>query len=151
MKAKLIALMTGLLIVIVPACGQKNEVSNYNYQKACEAFYDENDDQKAMELLDKQLKENDRHADSYYLRARVYYRADKNAAALKDIKKAMQYRNRQSQVYQCTLYGLSGKIHFEMEMYDEAVSDFEKAAKLAKKEHKEAVQGYKFELGQTYY
>lgn len=120
MKAKLIALMTGLLIVIVPACGQRNEVSDYNYQKACEAFFDENDDQKALELLNKHLEENDRHADFYYLRARIYYRADKNIAALRDIKKAMQYRNRQSRVNQCTLYGLSGIIHSEMEMYDEA-------------------------------
>ena len=151
MRTKLIALVTGLLIVTVSACGQKRTASDYNYQRACEAFFDEDDDQKALELLNKHLEEDNRHADSYYIRARIHYKAGRYTDALRDIKNALQYRNRHTRVYECTLYGLRGKVYSRMELYDEAISALEEAVRLAKREHKDAVQNHKFELGQTYY
>ena len=46
------------------ACAQRRIVSDYNYQKAVDAFYDEDDDDKALDLLNKQIKETPDHLDS---------------------------------------------------------------------------------------
>ena len=72
MKKFLLSLVVLLTTLAPQACAQRNTVSDYNYRKAVEAFYDEDNDEKAMKLLNDQLDENPDHLDSRVLRARIF-------------------------------------------------------------------------------
>lgn len=152
MRTKLIALMAGFIFAVTPVCGQRAiSTPDYNYQKAREALFEEEDDQKALKLVNEVLEEDDHHADAYCLRASIYYMADRNSAALRDLALALKYQNSKSDVKKCTLYGFRGTIYSDMEKYDEAITEFENAVRWAKKEDRGALQDYKFELAQAYY
>ena len=56
MKNILLSLVVIMTIFTPQACAQRRIVSDYNYQKAVDAFYDEDDDDKALDLLNKQIK-----------------------------------------------------------------------------------------------
>ena len=46
-----------LILVSLIACAQRKVVSDYNYRKAVEAYFEDDDDEKALELLNKQIDE----------------------------------------------------------------------------------------------
>lgn len=64
--------MVFLAILAPQACAQRKVVSDYNYQKAVDAFFEDKDDDKALKLVDKQLDETPDHLDSRFLRAKIY-------------------------------------------------------------------------------
>ena len=147
-----ITCVVGLLILAAnPACGQRQSTSILKYDKACDALFEEKDNEKALKLVNEQLDETPKHADSYYLRARIYTDAEKYDAALRDIASALQYQNSKSRVFKSTLYLWQASIYSEMDNYDEAIKGFQLAVKYAKKDNPTSVQDYKFSLGQTYY
>ena len=66
-KSLAIALiLTGLSIT--QACAQKKNVSDYSYQRAVDAFINDKDNGKALELVNKQLDETPYHLDARFLR-----------------------------------------------------------------------------------
>ena len=133
------------------ACAQRRIVSDYNYQKAVDAFYDEDDDDKALDLLNKQIKETPDHLDSRFLRARIYWRADKYDAALRDVSYAITHYKGKPSVYKSTLYGLQGAIYDDMKRYIDAAQSYRQAIKIAKKDNPDRVQSFKFDLAQALY
>jgi len=140
-----------LIMAAVPACGQSRNSSDYNYRKACEALYDDKDSEKALEYVNKQIEETPKHADSYYIRARIYYSVDKYDSSLRDLANALKFQNSKSRVYKSTIYGLRGKIYEEMDRDADAVLEYQMAVKHSKSDNKEQVQDYKFDLAQALY
>ena len=133
------------------ACAQRNTVSDYNYRKAVDAFYDEDDDDKALDLVTKQLDDTPDHLDSRFLRSKIYWRADKYDAALRDVAYAIKHYKGKPSVYKSTLFGLQGAIYDDMKKYEEAASSYNQAAKFAKKDNPERLQSYKFDWAQALY
>lgn len=133
------------------ACAQRNIVSDYNYRKAVDAFYDEDDDDKALDLVTKQLDDTPDHLDSRFLRAKIYWRADKYDAALRDVAYAIKHYKGNPSVYKSTLFGLQGAIYDDMKKYEEAAASYNQAAKFAKKDNPERLQSYKFDWAQALY
>ena len=140
-----------LFIMAIPACGQSRHFSDYNYRKACDAFFEDKDNNKAFSLVNDQLEETPKHADSYYLRARIYAEEEKYDAALRDLSAALQYQNSKSKVYKSTLYLWRAVIYSDMERNEDAAREFQQAVKYAKRDNPTMVQDYKFRLGQAYY
>ena len=80
-----------ILTILAPqACAQRKVVSDYNYQKAVEAYYKEDDDSKALNLLNEMLDEAPNHFDSRFLRAKIFRRAEKYDNALRDVNYAIK-------------------------------------------------------------
>ena len=151
MKRILLSLVAILTIFTPQACAQRKIVSDYNYQKAVDAFYDEDDEDKALDLVNKQINETPDHLDSRFLRARIYLRADKYDAALRDVSYAITHYKGKPSVYKSTLYGLQGAIYDDMKRYTDAAQSYKQAIKMAKKDNPERLQSFKFDLAQALY
>lgn len=143
--------MVFLAILAPQACAQRKVVSDYNYQKAVDAFFEDKDDDKALKLVDKQLDETPDHLDSRFLRAKIYWRADKYDAALRDLSYAIKHYKGKPSVYKSTLFGLQGAIYDDMERFADAVDSYRQAIKFAKKDNPDWIQSYKFDLAQSLY
>lgn len=144
-------IMVILTILAPQACAQRKVVSDYNYRKAVEAYFEDDDDEKALGLLNKQIDETPNHIDSRFIRARIYWSTDKYDAALRDISYAIKHYKGKPSVYKSTLWGLQGAIYDDMERYPEAAESYKQAVKLAKKDNPEKVQSYHFDLAQALY
>lgn len=151
MKSRVLLLLVLMTIFAPQACAQRNTVSDYNYRKAVDAFYDEDDDDKALDLVTKQLDDTPDHLDSRFLRSKIYWRADKYDAALRDVAYAIKHYKGKPSVYKSTLFGLQGAIYDDMKKYEEAASSYNQAAKFAKKDNPERLQSYKFDWAQALY
>lgn len=151
MKKLVLVLISALTLFSTQACAQSKKTSDLNFHKALEAFYGDDDDDKALELVNKQLDETPDHLDSRFLRAQIYWRADKNDAALRDLAYAIKNYKGKPIVNKSTLWGQQGAIYDEMERYSDAVASYRQAVKLAKKDNPERVQRYNFDLAQALY
>ncbi len=141
-----------ILTILAPqACAQRKVVSDYNYRKAVEAYFQDDDDEKALDLLNKQIDDTPNHIDSRFIRARIYWSTDKYDAALRDISYAIKHYKGKPSVYKSTLWGLQGAIYDDMERYPEAAESYKQAVKLARKDNPEKVQSYHFDLAQALY
>lgn len=144
-------IMVILTILAPQACAQRKVVSDYNYRKAVEAYFQDDDDEKALDLLNKQIDDTPNHIDSRFIRARIYWSTDKYDAALRDISYAIKHYKGKPSVYKSTLWGLQGAIYDDMERYPEAAESYKQAVKLARKDNPEKVQSYHFDLAQALY
>lgn len=151
MKKFVFILISALTLFSTQACAQRKNISDFNFRKALEAYYDDDDDDKALELINKQLDETPDHLDSRFLRAQIYWRADKNDAALRDLAYAIKHYKGKPMVCKSTLWGQQGAIYDEMERYSDAVKSYRQAVKLAKKDNPERLQRYNFDLAQALY
>lgn len=151
MKKLVLVLISALTLFSTQACAQRKIISDFSFRKALEAYYDDDDDDKALELVNKQLDETPDHLDSRFLRAQIYWRADKNDAALRDLAYAIKHYKGEPQVYKSTLWGLRGAIYDEMERYSDAAESYRQAVKFAKKDNPERVQRFYFDLAQALY
>ena len=151
MKKTLVAVLSALTLLSIQACAQRKVVSDYNYRKAVEAYFEDDDDEKALELLNKQIDDTPNHIDSRFIRARIYWSTDKYDAALRDISYAIKHYKGKPSVYKSTLWGLQGAIYDDMERYPEAAASYKQAVKLARKDNPEKVQSYHFDLAQALY
>lgn len=151
MKTRLFFLMVFLAILALQACTQRKVVSDYNYQKAVDAFFEDKDDDNALKPVNKQLDETPDHLDSRFLRAKIYWRVDKYDAALRDLSYAIKHYKGRPSVYKSTLFGLQGAIYDDMERFADAVDSYRQAIKFAKKDNPDRIQSYKFDLAQSLY
>ena len=151
MKKLVLVLISALTLFSTQACAQKKTTSDLNFQKALEAYYDDDDDDKALELVNKQLDDMPDHLDSRFLRAQIYWRADKYDSALRDLGYAIKHYKGKPQVYKSSLWGLQGAIYDEMKRYSDAAESYRQAVKFAKKDNPERVQKYNFDLAQALY
>ena len=140
-----------MAIMSFPACAQRSTTSDYNYRKAIDAYYEDKDPEKALELVDEMLSDNPAHLDSRFLRAKIYWHKDKYDYALRDLNYAIKNYKGKPLVYKSTLYSLRGAIYDDMERYSDAARDYQVAAKMAKKDNPERVQSYLFDYAQSLY
>lgn len=149
MKKFLLSLVVLMATLTPQACAQRTTVSDYNYRKAVDAFLEDDDDDKAMELVTKQLDDTPDHIDSRFLRAKIYCHSDKYSSALSDLAYALKHYKGKPMVYKSTIYGFQGEIYNAMEHYSGAAESFKMAIKCAKKDNKERVQDYMFDYAQA--
>lgn len=151
MKQYFLTFLAVLLMASQTSCAQRTKVSDYNYRKAIDAYYEENDSEKAMKLVNDMLDDYPNHIDSRFLRAKLYWYNDKNDFALRDVNYAIRNYKGKPDVHKSTLYGLKGAIYADMGRDEDAVKEYEIAAKLAKRDNPDRVQDYTFELGNALY
>ena len=151
MKNFLFPILAAMALMSFPACAQRTTTSDYNYRKAVEAYYEEDDDSKALDLINEMLDGSPNHLDSRFLRAKIFRNAEKYDNALRDVNYAIRNYKGKPAVFESTLYGLRGAIYDDMERYSEAAKNYKLAARLAKRDNPEKVQSYTFDYAQALY
>ena len=151
MKKTFIPLLLALLMTTLPACAQRSTSSDYNLRKAIEAYYDDEDLNKALDLVNEVLDDTPDNFDARFLRSKIYWNTDKYADALRDVSYAIKNYKGKPGVYKSTLYGLHGAIFSDMDRYADAAKEYQMAAKLARKDNPERVQSYTFDYAQALY
>lgn len=140
-----------VVLTIVPACAQRNSSYKQSIRKAQEAYYEDEDKEKALELVNAILDDCPGHLDARFLRSKIYWDNDKYDLALRDVTYAIKNYKGEPDVYKSTLYGLRGAIYSYLERHADAAKDYQMAAKLAKKDNPERVQSYAFDYAQALY
>lgn len=144
-------LLAVVLTVILVGCTQTKETDNRTFFKAERAYFEDDDNVKAFDLLKEVLEDEPYHVDALFLRSRVYFEADKFDNAIRDITLAIRNYKGEPQVYRSTLYHSAATYCSTAGDIESAISNEKKAVKWAKRDRKERVQDYKFCLAQYYY
>lgn len=142
MKRLFLGLIATISALAFQSCTQRIIVSDYNYRKALDAYYDEHDCEKALMLIGKQLEETPRHIDSRYLRALIYCHQEKYYAALRDLSPAIRGYSQKSAIHKSSLFGLQGFIYGNIQYYSESAESFRRAKLRSKSDNPDKVEYY---------
>ena len=140
-------------LVLTLSCGQayaqKTKTDNdYNLQRAWEALREENDEAKALDLVNRQLKETPDNVQALLLRTRLNRKKGEYGAALSDVNHALKVNKpKKSEIAMSTLHWWKGHIYQDMGDTQKSSESLGKAYALARKDNKENLQGISFDYG----
>ena len=152
----LTTLLAALLLTILGAntsYAQKNNSDDeYNLKKAYEVLNDEKDEDKAMELVNKQLQDTPDNVDALVFRVRLLRRKAEYGKALLDLNHAIKVNKPgKSGIPNSTLYWWKGYVYEEMDDMENCVNSLKKAYELAQKDNKDNLQKIAFDYAQVLY
>ena len=150
-----LSLLAALLLATlsVNLYAQKNKPDNdYNLKKAYEVLNEEKDEVKALDLVNRQLKETPDNVDALMLRMRLYRRKAEYGFALSDLNHVLKVNKpKKTELATSTIYWWKACIYQDMRDYDNAAASFRTAYELAKKDNKDNLQSIAFDYGQALY
>ena len=146
-NAKVIAMVMVSLLFGFTACAQHS--STYKLDKAYEVLREERDEDKALDLVSEFLKENPKNADGLLLRARLYRRKEEFGKALSDVNMAIKSHDKKYEVDLSVLYWWKATIYSEMDKDEDALAEYAKAYKQARKEKSDNLQDISFDYAQA--
>ena len=142
-----------LVYLLTMICGEtkaqniKND-NDYNLQRAWEALQEEKDETKAMDLVNRQLKDTPDNVQALLLRVRLNRKKGEYGAALSDINHALKVNKpKKSEIAMSTLHWWKGHIYQAMNEILKSSEALGKAYALAKKDDKEKLQNIAFDYG----
>lgn len=135
----------------IAGCTQTKENDHRTFLKAEQAYFEDEDNVKAFELLKEVLEDEPYHVDALFLRSRIYFEAEIFNNAIRDVNLAIRHYEGEPQVYRSTLYHSAATYCSNAGDIESAISNEKKAVKWAKRDREERVQDYKFCLAQYYY
>ena len=142
-----------LATLSVNAYAQKNKSENgYNLKKAYEVLNEEKDEAKALNLVNKQLKETPDNVDALLLRTRLLRSKGDISVALQSINHAIRVNKpKKSGVSMSLLYWWKAYLYDDLGDYSTSLECYAKAYELAKKDNKDNVNSIGFDYAQCYY
>lgn len=150
MKRFLTILSTLILTLL---CGQANAQktktdNDYNLQRAWEVLREEQDEAKALDLVNKQLKETPDNVQALLLRVRLNRKKGELGKALSDVNHALKVNKpKKSEIAMSTLHWWKGHLYQDMNETDKSCESLGMAYGLAKKDNKENLQSISFDYG----
>ena len=147
MSALLLTLASGTLYA------QKTTTeSDYNLRKAYEVLRENNDFDKALELVNLQLKDTPDNVDALYLRIRIYQQEGEYGKALADVNHAIRVNKpKKTGMDQSTLYWWQSYAYAGLEDDAKAAVAAGTAYNLAQKEKSEYYRTIAFDYGRALY
>lgn len=147
MVAFLLATMSGNVYA------QKNKTENdYNLKKAYEVLNEEKDEAKALDLVNKQIRETPDNVDALVLRVRLLRRKKDFGQALRDINQALKVNKpKKTEMQNSTLHWWKAYIYRDMGDNQNAAASFKTAYELAQKDDKDNLQSISFDYAQSLY
>lgn len=129
---------------------KKDSAGDYNLQKAYEVLREEKDEAKALDLVDKQLKETPDYVEALLLRLRILRHESDFAGALTDVNHALNVNKpKKSGIAMSTLHWWKAYIYADMHEDAKSVESFATAYKLAQKDNKDNLQSISFDYAQA--
>ncbi len=126
--------------------------NDYNLQRAWEALEQEKDDAKALDLVDKQLKDTPDNVQALLLRVRLYRRKGSLADAMADINHALKVNKpKKTEIANSTIHWWKGHIYSDMGDHSKSAESLGTAYALAQKDNKENLQSISFDYAQVLY
>lgn len=151
---RLITFLSAVLLTFmsVSLFAQKTKTENdFHLRKAYEAI-DEKDVDKALELVEKQLKETPNNVDALILRMRIYQGREEYGKALADINHAIKVNNpKKTDMEQSTLYWWQSYAYAGLGDDAKAAIACGTAYKLAQKEKSDYLRDISFDYGRRLY
>ena len=160
LPAVLLALTLSLIMTLTLGCGQafaqkknnSNAVSDYNLQKAYEVLQEENDEAKALDLVDKQIRETPDNVAALLLRVRLLRRKQDYSHALQDINHALKVNKpKRSEISNAKLHWWKAYLYQDMGESRDAMNSMRTAYELARKEDKDNLHSIAFDYAQALY
>jgi len=115
---KILTLMVAILLATMSSnvYAQKNKSENdYNLKKAYEVLNEEKDEAKALDLVNKQLRETPDNVDALVLRVRLLRRKKDFGLALRDINQALKVNKpKKTEMQNSTLHWWKAYIYRDM-------------------------------------
>ncbi len=151
MKRFILLILSALVLTL--SCGQayaqKNKTANdYNLQKAWDVLREDNDEAKAMDLVNQQLRDTPDNVQALLLRVRLNRKNREYGKAMSDINHALKVNKpKKSEVAMSTLYWWKGHLYQDMDETEKSSEALGKAMALAQKDNKENLQGISFDYG----
>ena len=142
-----------LTILSIPSYAQKTKTNNdYNLKKAYEVLNEEKDEAKALDLVNKQLRETPDNVNALLLRARLLRGKRDFGQALRDINHALKVNKpKKTEVQTSTLHWWKAYIYDVMGDKQNAAASFRTAYELAQKQDKDNLQSIAFDYAQSLY
>ena len=145
------ALLLTLLCFTSSAQLKKGKTDHY-LEEAFTVLREEGDEEKGLELVNKQLRETPDNIDALILRVRLFCRKDEYGFALSDVNHALKVNKpKKSGVPMSTLYWWRGTIYRHMDDYYKSADAYKTAYELASKDDKEYLQSISFDYAQSLY
>lgn len=148
---KTFAILSALMLTLL--CGQANAQktktdNDYNLQRAWEALQEEQDEAKALDLVNKQLKETPDNVQAILLRVRLNRKKGEYGKALADVNHALKINKpKKSEIAMSTLHWWKGHLYQDMNETEKSCESLGMAFNLAKKDNKDNLQGISFDYG----
>ena len=140
-----------LTAMSVNVYAQKNNTANdYNLKKAYEVLNEEKDEAKALDLVNKQLRETPDNVDALILRTRLLRRKREFGQALQDINHALKVNKpKKSKIPMSTVHWWKAYIYQDMGDWENAAASLKTAYELAQKYNKDNLQSISFDYAQA--
>ena len=154
MKRLILILSTMLLTLIgTDALAQKKDSDNdYNLKKALEVLREEKDEAKALDLVNKQLRETPDNIDALVFRAHLLRKKEDYGGALADLNHALKVNKpKKSGTPTSFLHWWKGYIYSDMGEDKRAAESLAEAYRLARKYNKGDLQNIAFDYAQFLY
>lgn len=152
---RVITILSALLLTIASGTlnAQKTTTENdYNLRKAYEVLRENNDYDKALDLVNLQLKDTPDNVDALYLRIRIYQQEGEYGKALADVNHAIRVNKpKKTEIEQSTLYWWQSYAYAGLEDDSKAAVAAGTAYKLAQKEKSEYYRTIAFDYGRALY
>jgi clan AA aspartic protease (TIGR02281 family) len=150
----LLAVISAIMLALF--CGnafaQKSSTNDYNLKKAYEVLNEEKDEAKALDLVNKQLRETPDNVDALVLRVRLLRRKKDFGQALRDINQALKVNKpKKTEMQNSTLHWWKAYIYRDMGDNQNAAASFKTAYELAQKDDKDNLQSISFDYAQSLY
>ena len=131
---------------------KSNTDTDYNLRKAYEVLREDNDFDKALELVNLQLKDTPDNVDALYLRIRIYQQEGEYGKALADVNHAIRVNKpKKTGMDQSTLYWWQSYAYAGLEDDAKAAVAAGTAYNLAQKEKSEYYRTIAFDYGRALY
>ena len=131
---------------------QKKTENDYNLRKAYEVLKEEEDEAKALDLVNKQLRETPDNVDALMLRLRLYRNKKEYGLALQDANHVQRVNKpKKTDLPTSSIHWWKAYIYDDMGDKDNALASLKTAYELARKDNKDNLQSIAFDYAQALY
>lgn len=131
---------------------QKKTENDYNLRKAYEVLKEEEDEAKALDLVNKQLRETPDNVDALMLRLRLYRNKKEYGLALQDANHVQRVNKpKKTDLPTSSIHWWKAYIYDDMGDKDNALASLRTAYELARKDNKDNLQSIAFDYAQALY
>ena len=129
---------------------QKKTENDYNLRKAYEVLKEEEDEAKALDLVNKQLRETPDNVDALMLRLRLYRNKKEYGLALQDANHVQRVNKpKKTDLPTSSIHWWKAYIYDDMGDKDNALASLKTAYELARKDNKDNLQSIAFDYAQA--
>ena len=151
---KHILTLLAVLLLTIPGgnvYAQKNKSDNdYNLRKAYEILEEENDQDKALELVSKQLESTPDNVNALMLRVQLLHSKHEYGQALMDVNRAIKVNKpKKSEIFNSTLYWWKGMIYQGLRDLESSAAALKTAYEQVRKDNPDYAQSVSFDYAQV--